>query len=143
MAIVRDHDEDVPVLDHVRALLREIELRNEQRFVAQRQAVDAALAAADRAVLKAEAAAEKRFEGVNEFRGQLADQQRTLMPRSEAEIRLSVLSDRMSAVEKAVLQVSSRGIGAKDAWGWVVGVIGFVLSVLALLSMLTRMRVAP
>jgi len=36
------------------------------------------------AVNKAEAATEKRFESVNEFRAQLGDQSRTFMPRIES-----------------------------------------------------------
>lgn len=60
----------------------EAELRNEQRFQAQEKAVIAAMLSADRAVAKAEAASEKRFESVNEFRGTLSDQVRLFIPRS-------------------------------------------------------------
>lgn len=109
--------------------------RYEQRFIdsqtavaaalaAARIAVDAALSAAKEAVAKAEAASEKRFEGVNEFRATLSDQQRTLMPRSEAEIR-------MAAIEKQVEQLSSMGIerrghqaGAQALWAWIAAAIG-------------------
>jgi hypothetical protein len=65
------------------------------RFDAQKEAVNAALAASDRAVNKAELASEKRFDAVNEFRAALADSARLLMPRSEAE-------QRMAAIEKMV-----------------------------------------
>lgn len=57
-----------------------------------------ALAAADKAVTKAETATEKRFEGVNEFRQQLADQTSTFLPRSEA-------AQRMDTIEKDIDQL--------------------------------------
>jgi len=56
---------------------------NEQRFRAQEQAVAFALQAAEKAVTKAELAAEKRFESVNEFRNQLKDQTGTFITRNE------------------------------------------------------------
>lgn len=80
--------------------------RYEQRFTAQENAVQlaltrvdkefhehiaqvrtethAALEAADKAIAKSEASVEKRFESVNEFRGQLNDQARTFMGRDES-----------------------------------------------------------
>lgn len=79
---------------HYDGRLAEMDLRYQQRYDAQRQALDAALlaaekavqtalTAAEKAVAKAETAAEKRFEAVNEFRGQLADQAATLVTRVE------------------------------------------------------------
>lgn len=63
----------------------------EAKFVTYRTLIDSqaekvklALDAADKAVSKSEASMEKRFDAVNEFRGQLADQARTFMPRTEA-----------------------------------------------------------
>lgn len=64
--------------------LRESESRaNEQRFKAQEQAVAFALAASEKATTKADAANEKRFDGVNEFRSQLKDQAATFITRGE------------------------------------------------------------
>src|SRR5687768_2375402 len=79
--------------------------RYEQRFADQqtavntalsaaKEAVNAAMLAANAAVTKAETAYDKRFEAVNEFRGTLSDQQRTLMPRAEAELRLDTLEQK-------------------------------------------------
>lgn len=72
----------------------DLQLQMEQRFQAhdravdtaltsQRAAIDSALAAADKAVLKSEAATELRFQSVNEFRAQLSDQAATFMTRNE------------------------------------------------------------
>jgi hypothetical protein len=71
-------------------------------LVAQEKAVAAALAATERAVIKAETAAEKRFDANNEFRGQLADQAATLMPRAEAEQRLGSLEEKSEQAVKAL-----------------------------------------
>jgi arginine utilization protein RocB len=66
-------------------------------FIAADKAVQAALESAKEAVAKSEASSEKRFESVNEFRGQLADQAATLMSRSEAEVRFQSLLERFDA----------------------------------------------
>lgn len=105
--------------DHLTSLLREMEarlgsadlaadVRNEQRFVAQQQAIKdaltsqkeavaAALVAAEKAVLVAETNAEKWRAAANEWRGAMNDRERTLMPRSEAEQRLLANADATSA----------------------------------------------
>lgn len=77
--------------EHFQALMVESDRRNQQRFEGQEKAVGAALQAAKEAVEKAEAAANKRFDSVNEFRQQLSDQAASFMPRREAEQRLGVL----------------------------------------------------
>lgn len=65
----------------------------EQRLDSMDKALTAALQATKEAIQKAENANEKRFDGVNEFRAQLGDQARTLMPRIEAEQRINQLAD--------------------------------------------------
>lgn len=87
--------------------LREMDLRYQQRYDASVKALDAALMtaekavaaaleAAEKAVAKAELAADKRFDAVNEFRGQLADQAASFMPRTEADIRLQTLTESLA-----------------------------------------------
>lgn len=65
--------------------MREMDIRYEQRFKSQELSVTTALASAEKAVAKAEAAAEKRFEGLNELRGMVNDILNKTMPRFEAE----------------------------------------------------------
>lgn len=111
-------------------LLVEVDRRYEQRFEAQEQAVSLALArvdkefhehlaqvrsethaaleAADKAIAKAEAATEKRFEGVNEFRGQLADQARTFIPRAESISRHERTAEQIEALVKADADMRDR-----------------------------------
>jgi hypothetical protein len=86
-------------------------------FTAQEKAVAAALTAADRAVSKAEVASEKRFDSVNEFRGQLSDQAASFLPRIEFNRALEALTDRMDATNKVtearMMDIRTAGDGAE------------------------------
>jgi len=64
------------------------------------EAVQEALAAADRAVSKAELAADKRFEALNELRQMLNDMVATLFPRIEAESRFKSVAEKIEAQSK-------------------------------------------
>jgi hypothetical protein len=105
--------------EYVDSVLAQINLRNDQRFKDSQTAVDAALNAAKEAVTKQEAASEKRFESVNEFRAQMGDQQRTLMPRPEAELRMGSLEGRVADLAKAVTSLGAEKKGGREAWAWV------------------------
>ena len=76
-------------------------------FVVAEKAVQAALAAADRAVSKAELAADKRFEALNELRNMLNETLTTLMTRGEATLSFAVVSEKE--------ETNRRGIAALDA----------------------------
>lgn len=91
-------------LEQLSAKVDGLDRLTEAKFVTIRTLIESqadkvalALTASDKAVSKAEGANEKRFEGVNEFRGQLADQAQTLMPRTEAVALNSSLSARIDA----------------------------------------------
>lgn len=84
--------------------------RYDHRFLAQeriteltfsqvRSEVLTAFIASDKAINKAEVATEKRFEGVNEFRAQLADQATSFIPRTEAEARISAAMDLIQSLQ--------------------------------------------
>lgn len=122
---------------HLMDIMNERDLRYQQRFesqesnlgtaiVAQEKAVAAALGAAERAVAKAETATEKRFDGVNEFRGQLSDQARTFMPRSEAELQFKQLTELVDKTIDTTSRAEARSGGLKDGWGYLVGALSFV-----------------
>lgn len=76
-----------------------LKAHHDQRFADQDKAVTAALQAAKEATTKAERAAERRFESVNEFRQQLSDQAAHFMPRAEAEQRIKTLESWRSSQE--------------------------------------------
>ena len=98
----------------------------DQKFQAQREAVVAAMTAASVAVSKAEAAAEKRLDAVNEFRGTLADQQRNLMPRAEAEATMHAMQKEIADLKQQIDSIRDRGIGVRGGWGYAVGAIGLL-----------------
>jgi len=107
--------------DHLAALIIETEkrlheadiaadLRNDQRFVAQQQAIQdaltaqkeataAALAASEKAVAVAEVNAEKWRASANEWRGAMNDRERSLMPRPEAEAMYKSNAERIDALQ--------------------------------------------
>jgi hypothetical protein len=154
--VKRIDTEIVAFKEHLRELMAAHDKRYEQRYEAQQKALDAAftaqkdavntamvaqkeagsnaLAAQDRAVAKAENAAEKRFEGADKARLEQAEQQRTLMPRSEAENRLAAMSEKIGVLEGFRTEMLSKGSGAKEGYGWAIGVVGFVLTILSIVA---------
>lgn len=83
---------------------RDISFRDyvDVRFADQEQAVQAALAAAEKAVVKAELAADKRFESVNEFRGQLTDQANTFISRLEYNANQKAIEQKIETLQRLV-----------------------------------------
>jgi len=111
--------------------------RYEQRFMAQQEAVTAALDSAKEAVVKAETATEKRFEGVNEFRAQLADQARELMPRKETEGLFQGMADRVLILEKKSDLAAGSSLGANTAIALIIALVVAVASVIGVIITLT------
>ncbi len=130
-------------LDHVLAIVQQKDATYSMHFEAIEKATAAALSAADRAVLKAEAAAEKRFEGVNEFRNTLSDQQRNLMPRAEVEVIMRGLTDKIGALEKQLDTVMGEKRGIQNGWGYAIGAAGLVLTLVTLVMLFNRVPGSP
>jgi len=65
---------------------------------AAKEGVNAAMASAEKAILKAETATEKRFDSVNEFRQAMKDQQETFANKAETNLRLEELSKRLDRI---------------------------------------------
>jgi hypothetical protein len=121
------------LLAHVNRVLAEMDRRFEQRFQAQQYATEMALDAAKEAVLKAEAAADKRFDAHNEFRSTLSDQAATLMPRSETEQRLEALSQRLNDLVGIVATMQGHDTGVSATWGIFIGAVGVVAAVVGIM----------
>jgi hypothetical protein len=79
------------------------------------RAVVAALAAAEKASAKSENAADDRFKATNEFRAQLADQTNTFIPRSEADVKLEALSDRLTVLKERLDLNQGSDAGTSDS----------------------------
>jgi len=100
----RETDQRFDSTIHMRVALQEemdrrftdLSAQLDRRFTDSERAVQAALAAAKEAVLKAETASERRFEAVNEFRAQLNDQAHAFLTRTESEAKLAAITDRIT-----------------------------------------------
>ena len=88
-------------LEGLRELLTERDLRYSEKFIASKEAVITAFASSEKASLKAEQAQESYNVRSNEFRGQLDDQAKTLMPRLETDGRFSSVEDKIYTTGKA------------------------------------------
>lgn len=117
-------------IEALKAALAASDLRYEQRFNAQgdalaaaflsqqvamktaleaaKEAVNAALAAADRAVLKAELAADKRFEALNELRQMLNDTLKILMTRTEVTQMVGAVIEKVDLAGKRIDSLEGR-----------------------------------
>jgi hypothetical protein len=73
------------------------------------------MSAAETAITRASAATEKRFEGVNEFRAQLADQARTFLPRTEYQTAHEALGDRINTNAERLAAIELRITSRLDA----------------------------
>ena len=118
-------------------------------FAAQKEAIAAALAAQEKAVTKAELANEKRFEGQNEFRGQLADQVLTFMTKVEGLLQIKAVSDKVDTfVATTTAQLAAlttrmdtsqgRSSGMNAGWVILVAAVMMIVAVVSLAVTLTR-----
>lgn len=131
-----------PDLPSIAAIINERDRQYSQRFEAQEKAVAAALSAAKEAVLKAEAASEKRFESINEFRNTLKDQQTALVTRNEVDIRFKALENTIASLSTRIAENSARSAGAEWLWGVIVGVGGLLIGVMSAFFAYQRSRTA-
>jgi hypothetical protein len=83
-----------------RELMDERDRRYEERFKAMDEKTGLALTSSEKAVTKAETATEKRFDAVNEFRGQLKDQASTLISRVEVDARFVAQNEKLESISK-------------------------------------------
>ncbi len=112
---------------------RERDRRYEDRFRAMDEKTSLALTSSEKAVTKAEAATEKRFEGVNEFRAALADQAGLMFPRKEAEARFLEMEKKEESLSMELgklREAMSAGAGGRSALSerethsrWIIGLV--------------------
>ena len=122
---------------HLTALIAELDRRVEQRFLAQEKAVEAALAAAKEAVLKAEAASERRFEAVNEFRAVLTDQSATFVTRTEVDQRLLSMGEKLEAVQGQLKEIGGLSLGSAGTRAALVSLVLVAASVVGIVVAVT------
>lgn len=161
------HNDNITLRDFVFALMRESDLRWSQRFEAQQEALRVAVINHDKmldervkfyndkfesqtaamhtaimnskeAVAKADAATEKRFDSVNEFRGQMSDMQSGLMPRSETESQIKSISEKIDSLQTRIDKSEGSGYGVKQSWTVLVGGLAALATVVAVYSALAK-----
>lgn len=143
------------VLQYLKMLLEANDEKYEQRFLAQEKAVQSALQAAREATTKAENAAEKRFDSDAEIRAVLTDQSRNFPPRQEVKQTVDALTEKVEVILKNLTEkidgVSARvgliegdlkamrghSTGLSDGWKILLGVAGFVVTLLTIYFMLS------
>ncbi len=127
-------DETVSILTHLTALIdalalsvrdrfEERDTRYQQRFDAQTKAIADALQAAKEAVIKAEVAADKRFEAVNEFRSTLSDQATTFISRAEFTAVREAAEERIALLTARLDKSEGRTQGGANLWAIIIGVV--------------------
>lgn len=122
-------------LKSLREIVDERDRRYEDRFKATDDRTGLALTSSEKAVQKAEIATEKRFDSVNEFRGQLKDQAATLLPRSEADVKFNGFTKEIEELKKSMLTSQGRTSGFNASWGIAVSV---ALLAIALIGLILR-----
>lgn len=90
----------------------------DRRFSDQHDAVQAALAAA-----------EKRLDGMNEFRATLADQGATFARTVEVNLQIKNLESRLEAMTTQVGENRARGSGIREMGGWIFSAVVLIVSV--------------
>lgn len=105
----------------------------EQRFKDSDKAVQAALLAAKEAVLKAEAASDKRFDAVNEFRQTLSDQTNTFITKGEYQAQHKALEDRVAVLTDRMNQDKGGEINMTKIYA-AIGGVGAILGIFYLIT---------
>lgn len=90
------------------------------------------------AVKIANEASEKRFESVNEFRGQLNDQVRTFLPRAEYDARHETLENRVSELTNRLNRSEGKSTGLNAGWTIFLGGLGAVSLVVGIILAFSR-----
>lgn len=122
-----DPGELVSLRQYLERLIEQAEKLNDAKFVTYRALIDSqaekvalALTASEKAITKAETAAEKRFESVNEFRGQLTDQAATFITRREFEQWRDSTQERVNELKARVDVNSGRARATQSGWGYMI-----------------------
>jgi hypothetical protein len=108
------------------------------RFEHMDMAVKAAFASSEKAIDKANTASEKRFEAMNEFRGQLSDQQSTFMTRNEYMAQHQALMQKVQDVTDRMNIMSGRSSGYQGSWGVIVGAITVGAALVTIITMISN-----
>ncbi len=123
--------------------LKEADKAAAAREEASKEALAAALSAQQLAVDKAATATEKRFDSVNEFRAQLADQSGKFATKDAVDVRFTALDEKIQIVLQQLAKAAAAGEGMSQLWGYILGVVGLIVGVIGALAGISAMRRPP
>lgn len=115
---------------HVNALARELGL---------------VISASDKAIAKADAATERRFESVNEFRAQLGEQTASFLSREVFDATIAQLTEWRTAVDRdraRIVGATEQRTEGRLSQGSILGIAGFALAVLGTIIVLANFAFA-
>jgi len=118
----------VAIDDIARERVEALSLRLTENSAAAKEANRIALDAAEKAVLKAESAADKRFEGLNELRGMVSDQQARFATIEIVDANFKAVEARLSMLERQSAADGGRDGLSMPLMLMVVGLVSSVLS---------------
>ena len=76
---------------------------------------------------------------VNEFRGTLDNQQRTLIPRSEVDVLVKGLDEKINNLTKQMDQIQAMRAGEKGGYANIVVMVGVLLTILSIIGMVVTL----
>lgn len=137
--------ESVTLREHFLALLAASELRTADRLASQDKATATALAAAEKAVNAALAAQEKAVSlaeansalwraSANEWRGAMTDREGQFVKTAE----LMSANAQIKEIKESLASTQGRGQGRGDMWGYVIGAVGLIATVAAIVGMVLK-----
>lgn len=113
---------DVPIKEYV-----------DRRFEDQDKAVQAALASAEKAVVTARNANDKRFEAANEVKATFSEDLARKLDRTEYTSNHKSLEDKIDALTDRMNRNEGHSGGLNAGWGYLVGAIGLLGSVVGII----------
>ena len=139
--MVNNKDRNVSLKHYIDERIKSVEKQIESlNLTLDKQVAETKLSAkeavrtSEKASEKALAAIDRRLEGVNEFRAQMADQQRTYVPRSELTLVFQQTKERMDKVEDAIIKISGQKSGYAQGMGTVALIAGLIATLVVLIS---------
>ena len=125
---------NVSLHKHLRVVIDERDVRYQQRFDAQEQAMQAALVATREAITKAEAATNARLALLNEFRAQ-AEQQAKDYPRVETvNARFGALEKDFAGLVARIERREGHSGGLNAGWGYLAGALGIAIGLTGVIA---------
>jgi uncharacterized FlaG/YvyC family protein len=102
---------------------------------AAKEGVNAAMASAEKAILKAETANEKRFDSVNEFRQAMKDREEKFAVKAEVDLRLDDLAKRVDRIATGMELSVGKTSGVVTV---AIGAAWFITTAIAVLAIFLR-----